>query len=934
MAIPKGHRRLEGSECRPARDARRIGSEHLGKTLSATIRVKQAAGKAGRDRVAAFVQAQALRLESIGGTDEIVISGTVAQMNTAFAIELGQYTWGTRTYRGYEGCLYLPAEIAELIAELIGLVEREMGADGPWVCYPGEPGKGTKGNKLPIRVTALWTVPHPGPSGPVKAVNYAFISSFDIDWLNTAGFQTMLDNMAASPGAFQTVRVMKALNSGTAELGSTVDTDQPPADDTVWPYTEAPALPAPINLSATSPTISALTELTQRGLTPFVVLGFFPDGVYTGTSGGLPLKTPLDSPTAYQNSTYGPDPGYLSTNPGDWAIILANWNKLIQAFFTALNTTFGSAIQNWWFEVWNEPDNPSFWIPDVQLTNAPDPDSWPISSQPPLYYYCQLYKETLNAIAALNLGFPVQVGGPAIMANAIGLSAGDQTNLQVALPIFLNFVYNGGASLQCDFISLHAKGDWLEYQLPNLTQVINTVESAVSQYISLPAYAGYFNGKAIFNDEADMRVGAGVAFYPRMTSQFPAWLTALMIANDSLTSEYATKGGAQFRGGSDNGHLELVGWQQLPSDTDGTISGSDSFGQQRSIMTAASAWQAGTETAPVCPQDLVKVPVYNFYELLRLLGDQHGVFISGQENFYPTDATSDLFSAITVGAPAGQLTHVCWVFCVYPTIVTTQGTPPTPQDWSFNLEVIDLPATWTTVNWVQFQIGPPANDTPDDNSFTVAQTSQIEAVPAVPTSENPETGAWNYDISTAPTQVSLSNPSFNAANVRMAQELSLVQCMKNVPLTGNAWKTPAPVDFEPYTSTVFWITPYNTTVVPATPTQATYTMPDGTIDAIPIAIVVGGNVVLRWQYPVTDPGDPRLYSFFYFQVQRGDAVISPVPQPTTKEGGRSFALRAAMWIDTAVGTSGPQPGNTYTYTITAFSASGISSAPLSTSVTV
>jgi hypothetical protein len=92
--------------------------------------------------------------------------------------------------------------------------------------------------------------------------------------------------------------------------------------------------------------------------------------------------------------------------------------------------------------------------------------------------------------------------------------------------------------------------------------------------------------------------------------------------------------------------------------------------------------------------------------------------------------------------------------------------------------------------------------------------------------------------------------------------------------------------------------------------------------------------VLRWQYPVTDPGDPRLYSFFYFQVQRGDAVISPVPQPTTKEGGRSFALRAAMWIDTAVGTSGPQPGNTYTYTITAFSASGISSAPLSTSVTV
>jgi hypothetical protein len=666
------------------------------------------------------------------------------------------------------------------------------------------------------------------------------------------------------------------------------------------------------------------------------VLGFFPDGVYTGTKGGLPLKTPLDSPTAYQNSTYGPDPGYMSANPGDWGIILGNWTTLIQAFFTALNTTFGSAISSWWFEVWNEPDNPNFWIPDTQLNNAPDPESWPISSQPPLYYYCQLYQETLKAIAALNLGYSVQLGGPAIMANTIGLSASNKPNLQIALPIFLQFVYDGGTPpgglpLQCDFISLHAKGDWLEYQLPNLTQVINTVESAVSQYISIPAYAGYFNGKPIFNDEADMRVGAGIAFYPRMTSQFPAWLTALMIANDSLTSEYATKGGAQFQGGSDSAHLELVGWQQLSSNTGGTISGNNGFGQQRSIMTAASAWQAGTETAPMCPQDLVKVPVYNFYELLRLLGDMHGVFISGQENFYPTDASSDLFSAITVGAPAGQLTHVCWVFCVYPTTVKTQGLPPTPQDWSFNLEVIDLPATWTNVNWVQFQIGPPAKNAPDDNSFLVAQTGQLEeAVPAVPTSENLATGAWNYDMPIAPAQVSLSNPPFNAGNVRLAQELGLVQYMKNFRLTGNAWITPAPVDFEPYTSTVFWITPYDTTVVPATPTQATYTMPDGTIVTIPIATPAGGNVVLRWHYPVTDPSDPKLYSFFYFQVQRGDTVISPVPQPT-KDGvqSSSFALRAAMWVDTA-----PERG-TYIYTITAFSASGVPSAPLtSPSVTV
>ncbi len=171
----------------------------------------------------------------------------------------------------------------------------------------------------------------------------------------------------------------------------------------------------------------------------------------------------------------------------------------------------------------------------------------------------------------------------------------------------------------------------------------------------------------------------------------------------------------------------------------------------------------------------------------------------------------------------------------------------------------------------------------------------------------------------------------------MVQELGLVQYMKNVPLTGNAWTTPAPVDFEPYTSMVFWITQYDTTVMPATPVPATYTPPNGPVVSIPVATVVGGNVVLRWQYPVTDPSDPRFYSFFYFQVKRGDTVISPVPQPTTtKDGGRSksFALRAAMWVDTADGTSGPQPGNSYTYTIIAVSASGKPSAPLTVSVTV
>ena len=303
------------------------------------------------------------------------------------------------------------------------------------------------------------------------------------------------------------------------------------------------------------------------------------------------------------------------------------------------------------------------------------------------------------ADAGLPSSAAVRVGGPAIMANSIFLAEdqfgiwtpGIQTDLQIALPAFLDFVYNGGgqSSFQCDFISVHAKGDWTEAELPDLRAtggvgVIYTVESVVSQFTSQPQYNGYFDGKQVVNCEADMRVGFEVPFLPRMTSYYPAWLTALMIASDSLTSEYASNG-VQFVSASDNAHPELTGWQEpanlQPGPGSGSMSGEYTFGGQRSIMTAASSWAPGTPGAPVCPQDLVKVPVYNFYELMRLLGDQHGVFVSGQNNFYPAKLSSglysNLFSAITVGAPSGELTHVCWVFCVYPTNIPDPTQPAT-----------------------------------------------------------------------------------------------------------------------------------------------------------------------------------------------------------------------------------------------------------------
>jgi hypothetical protein len=221
--------------------------------LSVTIRVRPAAGKLGCDQVAALARGQGFRVDRTSAADEIIISGTVSQMNAAFAVELGLYSWRGRTYRGREGFLYLPAEIAGFIGEVIGLIEHQVGAEGPWLeprprgagGSPGPSQRGSAGDgKGRIRVIADWTVPHAGPSGPVYPGNFAMVSSFDIDWLNTPGFQAMLDNFAGSPGAFKTVRVMKVLNSGTAELGIA---GLPPAPDSVWAYSAAGPAPIPAN---------------------------------------------------------------------------------------------------------------------------------------------------------------------------------------------------------------------------------------------------------------------------------------------------------------------------------------------------------------------------------------------------------------------------------------------------------------------------------------------------------------------------------------------------------------------------------------------------------------------------------------------------------------------------------------------------------------
>jgi hypothetical protein len=153
------------------------------------------------------------------------------------------------------------------------------------------------------------------PGAPFHADRYGTIGVFGIDWLLDPRFTSLLDNLAASPGAVRGVRTFGALSGGR-------DKTFPTLSSGVWDQADRPA--------DFSRSLAALEALVSRGLTPFLPLTFFPPTVST-------------SPTM-------PPPR------------LDQWQRLVRAFLDAVNARFGAAeVARWWFEVWNEPNMPPFW---------------------------------------------------------------------------------------------------------------------------------------------------------------------------------------------------------------------------------------------------------------------------------------------------------------------------------------------------------------------------------------------------------------------------------------------------------------------------------------------------------------------------------------------------------------------------------------------
>jgi kumamolisin len=167
---PENYVRLEGSERRPSPGARFLGVADPKETLRVTIALRRRpdgppvpdfeyfrdtpasdrrrlsepdfAARYGADpgeiaAVVAFANEHGLTVvETHAGRRTVVVSGTVAAMSEAFAVRLDRYEHRvvrsrvqgpqTETYRGRDGFIYLPRELAGIVIGVFGLDNRNI----------------------------------------------------------------------------------------------------------------------------------------------------------------------------------------------------------------------------------------------------------------------------------------------------------------------------------------------------------------------------------------------------------------------------------------------------------------------------------------------------------------------------------------------------------------------------------------------------------------------------------------------------------------------------------------------------------------------------------------------------------------------------------------------------------------------------------------
>jgi subtilase family serine protease len=197
--LPDGYRPLPGSERRAVRNAQRVNAADPDKVLTVSVYVRRrpsapplagqehwmrtppghrqfltreemaaihGAVQADLDIVSQFGQSHGLTVTDTSVARRLVaLSGTVRQMNDAFAVDLGQYESPVGSYRGREGPVHLPDYVADVVVGVFGLDDRPMARRAS--TGTGPPGASTL---TPPQVAKLYNLPVGSAAGQTIGV--------------------------------------------------------------------------------------------------------------------------------------------------------------------------------------------------------------------------------------------------------------------------------------------------------------------------------------------------------------------------------------------------------------------------------------------------------------------------------------------------------------------------------------------------------------------------------------------------------------------------------------------------------------------------------------------------------------------------------------------------------------------------------------------
>jgi kumamolisin len=255
--IPAEFRRIEGSERRAARGAEKLGPADPNEKFSVTIVLRRrpdgpplpdllspgamsfgASRRLSRDefaakygaseddiqRVTRFAEAHGLTVVDVdAAARSIIVSGTVAQMSAAFAVDLNMYRAPLprgrktrdgqvqQTYRGREGFVHVPADLAPIVVGVFGLDNRKITKRNA----TGDPPN--TNTILVSTVTGLYGFPTNSAAGQTIAI-------FSETGYQAADITTYFSNLGAPFTAPAVIDIsVDASNDGTAEQETTQD---------------------------------------------------------------------------------------------------------------------------------------------------------------------------------------------------------------------------------------------------------------------------------------------------------------------------------------------------------------------------------------------------------------------------------------------------------------------------------------------------------------------------------------------------------------------------------------------------------------------------------------------------------------------------------------------------------------------------------------